>query len=433
MTSRYLLLCSALSIACSPGGNGRRDGGGELLPDGGFRQNDGRVIDPRFDAGPPFDPFDPDNACGISVVPTERVPGHLLVLFDRSSSMDTPPSGESGATKWELAVAAINSVLGTVSDELSMGLLLFPTGEGSECDVSLSGGVPQVPVGLLSETRATILELLETADPEGGDTAMFDALRAGWNYLDTLDVVGQRGVVLVSDGADTCDESDGDAVLMQAATELRDNDYLTFVVGLDQSNNELSSLAFNGGTPRNDTCLPECTMDLCRSDADCPGAGTCSAFAFGFGFCACSTDADCVSPQTCEAPPFCVPLPGFPCDPTCAGESNCCHYNAASDTFQADFEMALAEISRRFLQSCVFEVPRGADPSTFDPSLVNVGVTFEGEMRTVLPQSDDDSTNSWDYTDDTHRTLEIQGPICDRLLMSPGNVEIVLGCPTILI
>src|SRR5687767_6279297 len=133
--SRCLLFCSFLSVACSPAGMGRRDGGD--LPDGARLLPDGRVVDPRIDAGPAFDPFDPDNACGISVVPTERVPGHLLLLFDRSGSMDMPPSGESGATKWELAVDAINTVIGTVSDELSAGLLLFPTGEGSECDVTL--------------------------------------------------------------------------------------------------------------------------------------------------------------------------------------------------------------------------------------------------------------------------------------------------------
>ncbi len=433
------LLCSLLA-ACSAGGGvppGSDGGGGPGTDSGGLDAGvppgtDAGLRDSgRRDAGR-FDPFDPDAACGVSTVPTERVPGSLLLVFDRSGSMDNPPSGDSGPTKWDLATEAINTVLSSVSDELSAGLLLFPTGEGSECNVSLSAGVPQVAVAPLSTSRPQIMSALSSAAPTGGNTPMFDALRAGWRYLDTLDAPGQRGVVLVTDGAETCDEGDRAAVRMQAATELATNHYLTFAVGLDHSNNDLSTIAYNGGTPRNDTCMPECTSDLCSTDADCPGAGTCSTFLGGFGFCSCATNADCVAPQTCEpgCPPF---FPGCGIPPMCAGEANCCHYNAAASSFRSDFEAALDAIARRFLESCVFDVPRGSDPTMFDASLVNVGVTFEGEPRTVLPQSSDPDADSWNYTDSTHRSIIIQGPICDRLLMGSAVVEIVLGCPTILI
>ena len=69
----------------------------------------------------------------------------------------------------------------------------------------------------------------------------------------------------------------------------------------------------------------------------------------------------------------------------------------------------------------------------FDPGLVNVGVTFEGEDRTVLRRSSDPAVDSWNYVDDTHESILIQGDICDRLLDGSAVVEIVLGCPTILI
>ena len=78
-------------------------------------------------------------------------------------------------------------------------------------------------------------------------------------------------------------------------------------------------------------------------------------------------------------------------------------------------------------------LPRGEDPSSFDPSQVNVGVTFEGEDRTVLRRGSDPGVDSWDYTSDEHDSIVIQGPICDELLMGDATVEIVLGCPTILI
>lgn len=426
-----IVLWCLLFAACTAGG-GRPPQDGGIAPEGDADAGGaggGDAGRSTRDAGR-FDPFDPDAACGVSTVPTERVPGSLLLVFDRSGSMDSPPSGGSGPTKWDLATDAINTVLARVSDELSAGLLLFPTGVGSECDVSLSTEVPHVPVAPLSTSRTQIVSELASATPSGGDTPMFSALRAGWRYLDALDAPGQRGVVLVTDGAETCDQGDRAAVRMQAATELRDNNYLTFAVGLDHSNNDLSTIAYNGGTPRNDTCMPECTSDLCSTDADCPGAGTCNSSFGGFGFCSCATDADCVAPQTCQNPcgPFPCPLPMM-----CAGEANCCHYNAAASSFQSDFEAALDAIARRFLESCVFDVPRGSDPSMFDASLVNVGVTFEGESRTVLPQSSDPDADSWNYTDSGHRSIIIQGPICDRLLMGSAVVEIVLGCPTILI
>ncbi len=142
--------------------------------------------------------------------------------------------------------------------------------------------------------------------------------------------------------------------------------------------------------------------------------------------------------QTCQSPPpfiTCPPLPGGLCAPTAAsGPTDCCEYDASASDFQAQFESALSEIARRLLDSCVFDVPRGTDPSSFSPDLVNVGVTFDGEMRTVLRQGSDSSMSSWSYTDDSDTSIIIQGPICDRLLSGDSaNVEIVLGCPTILI
>lgn len=418
--------CSARSGDRTGGGPGTD--GGTADATSGFDGGPGRD-GASGDAGV-YDPFDPDAACGVSVVPTERVPGSLLLVFDRSGSMSDTPSGDAPGSgdpsKWDLATSAIDDVMASVSDDLGAGLMLFPTGEGDECDVVLSSGVPQVPVAPLSTSRSAISSTLSGASPSGGVTPMFDALRAGYDYLDTLDTPGQRGVVLVTDGAENCDDGDRDAVREQAATELETNNYLTFVVGLTTSNNDLSTLAYNGGTPRNDTCLPECTTSLCNSSADCPGAADCNQPLPGFpGFCACTADADCPDPLTCESFPF--------IGNQCTGEPNCCHYNAAEASFEADFEAALEEIAQRFLDSCVFELPRGDDPADFDPALVNVGVTFEGEDRTVLRRSDDSTTDSWDYTSDAYESIIIQGPICDRLLMGSAVVEIVLGCPTILI
>lgn len=432
---RFSLLSALLLViaGCDPGTD--PDGGGLIPLDGGPpRDADGT------DAGPPMsmtdagfvDPFDPANGCGSSAIPTERVPGQLLLVFDRSGSMNSAPSGDvsaSNPSKWDRSRQAINSVLSSVSDELSMGLMLFPPEGGGDCNVNLGAGVPHVPVAPLSTSRGQIMSTLSSSSAGSSQTPMFAALRAGYDYLDSLSGPGQRGLVLVTDGAETCENENRDMTMQRVADERTGSNYLTYAVGLTSNNNDLSTTAFNGGTPRTDTCLPECTSDLCTTDADCPGAGTCAEIIPGAGirFCSCATDADCVAPQTCTVPPFMI-FPG-----TCGGDSNCCHYNASEGNFQTEFEMALADIASRFLDSCVFELPRGTDPSTFDPTQVNVGVTFGSEMRQVLGRGMSSDVDSWDFTDSEQRSIVIQGPICDRLLMESATVEIVLGCPTILI
>jgi len=376
-----------------------------------------------------YDPFDPDAGCGAATIPTERVPGSLILVFDRSGSMDNPASGDSGPTKWDLATTAINSALSGVSDDLNMGLMLFPHTSGDECTVGADA--MSVDVAPLGTSRSLISSALSGASPSGGNTPIASALRAGWDQLDGLEGRGQKGLIMVTDGAESCEtsESERDAVLALAASENDTNGYLTYAVGLDESNNFLSTLAFNGETPRTDTCMPECTAKTCYDASECDGGQACNNMTIlGIpvpGTCQCTMDSHCPTGQTCET----IPIIG---GSTCEGPSNCCHYDAEGGSFETDFQMALEDIASRFLDSCVFEVPRD-DVEGFDPNLVNVGVTFEGEERTVLRQSSDSSMDSWNYTTPENDAIIIQGPICDRLLMGAAEVEIVVGCPTIII
>ena len=437
ISSTALLILAA--AGCDAGGarpSGRTDGS-MSTSDGGHTATMDATPMTRVDAQV-IDPFDPVRGCGASAIPTERVPGSLLLMFDRSGSMNN----DSTPTRWDMSVSAINAVLGSVSDELSLGLQLFPyASSGSDsCTVELPGGSPNVPIGPLSTTRSQITSALASASPSGGTTPVYEAARQGYRYLDTLSGPGQRGIIVVTDGGNNCMDSERTAFLAQVETERRTHGYLTYAVGLDESNNDLSTMAYNGGTPRTPDCIPECRNRSCLTNSDCP-SGSCVKLIDDSMFpgipvpgeCSCRGDADCPSPLTCEADPN--PLCGFlgSCADQCQGTANCCHYNAAGAGFRADFEAALADIASRFLESCVFRLPRGSDPSSFDPALVNVGVTFDGEPRRVLGRSDDPSTDSWGFTSDSHESIEIQGPICDRLLMDAATVEIVLGCPTILI
>lgn len=426
---KYAACLSMIVFAFVACGDDDRPGGTRDTGPGFDSAVDGDLPDiPGTDSGA-FDPFDPDNACGLSTIETERIPGSLLIVFDRSGSMDNEVGG---STRWNLAVAGMNSVLSSVSDELNAGLMLFSA--GGDCDVS---STPDVAIAPLSTSRSQIQSVLASNSP-GGSTPSYAALEAGYDYLDTLDTPGQRGLVLVSDGGESCEFERRSEVMARVQNENLAKGRLTFAVGLDFANNDLSTIAFNGGTPRVPGCLAECTSGSCLNESDCSGAPCVQILEGEPGFCSCENDGQCVMPQTCNPPPIMIPCLGLPpafCEAAnanrCTGDANCCQYNAAASDFQAQFEDALDEIARRLLDSCVFDVPAGTEG--FNPGQVNVGVTFEGEERQVLRRGDDPSVDSWSYADPSNTSLVIQGPICDRLLMGGATVEIVLGCDTILI
>jgi hypothetical protein len=401
----FLLAVAALSV----GGCTRERPDGDGVPFGTDGGADARFALGDVQGFTPYDPFDPSSACAASAVPTVRVPGSLLVVFDRSSSMDEDPNGSRPGdrdfteSKWDLAERAVSEELGRVSPELSVGLLLYPSNRDDVCSVELGAGVPQVPIAPLS-TSLPAIESALAGGTSGGQTPTFRALRAGYRVLDSLDTDGPRGIVLVTDGAENCERTDGADVLEDAQRRHDEQGYLSFAVGLDSRDNFLSTLAVNGGTQALEICEASCVAPptRCATDSDCPGGGTC------------------------------VPFVGF-CTEPAGGASTCCHYDVSSGGFDTEFRRALAEISSRFLDSCVFRVPRPANPADFSPTLVNVGVTFDGDARIVVPQGSDPTEDSWHYTDTEYSSIEIEGELCDRLRTESATVEIVLGCPTILI
>lgn len=412
MTQRFCsLLASLLVLAGSTGLSGcgddprtgpARDGGGGGGIDSGPLP-DGTISRP--DTGPAPDPFDPRNGCGATAIETQRIPGSVLLVFDFSASMnDDPRGGDGSPSKWDLATDAINGALMSVPDDLNVGLMLFPDPAERDCNVNPT---PQVPVGPLSTTRSAISSRLSST-PNGSQTPVIPAARQGWNHMLSLGTPGQKGIIVVTDGGENCETDRGDemAVHMEANTQNLAYGVTTYAVGLTTSNSLLSGLAYYGGTPRNDTCVPDCNSEgrPCTTNADCTRGATCqSVFGLPVQFCMGGSSAEC------------------------------CHYDVTEGGFAAEFEAALEEIAQRFLDSCVFDLPRGSDPGSFDAGQVNVGVTFSGEERTVLGRSEDSSVDSWNYTSDAYESIIIQGPICEELLSGNATVEIVLGCPTILI
>ena len=374
-------LAAGWSVGCGadnrgPGGTGAGDAGGPPS-DGGVANPDGPIG--NVDAGTldNFNPFDPDAACGAALIPSQRVPGSLLFVYDRSASMEEDPRGNDfgsdqymGPSKWETARSEVNGVLGRTGDELSTGMLLFPpAGGGDDCSVNLGASVPQVPIGELATTRSAIGAQLNES-PAGANTPIIEALRAGYAHLDTLTTPGQRGLVLVTDGAENCRQDERDAMVTEVAMQHSAKGYQTYAIALGIQHGFLSRIAEAGGTARNDTCTGQCiaSQPFCMSDADCPSSQSCSG------------------------------LGGFM---ICMGPTDCCNYSASEENFQADFAAAIDDIARRFLDSCVFEVPETS--GTFDP-------TLDGHLRPCV-----NHLGPW-----LNHFIGLDGPFCSLDVQSPS-------------
>lgn len=417
-TPQYVFFLSILFCACSVGGR----------VDDLNTNSDSGSADSRADVNLSVDnPFDPNNRCGENIVDTQKVPGHLLIVFDRSGSMEAEVGS---STRWDLAKNAVNSALAGLTQELNVGLALFPDDRASsECSAPTGLDVSISPI---STSRSQVTSVLNANDASGGSTPLAATLPFAWSQIAAVSGRGAKAVAVVTDGDDSCAEGDEQrAVLTQAASQLAQG-IKTYAIGLQAENGFLSSLAVNGGTRRNATCDEVCgsITTTCTSDAECTNGQTCQEPIFGLPLvpreCGCTNDAQCESGYTCDEENLIFTIIPGRC--RVSGAVECCHQVVQEAGFQANFQTILEEIAGE-LSSCVFEVP--SSTMAFDPSLVNVGVTQTGASRMVLPRSMDTSRSSWDFVDTSFRTLRIQGPVCDQIKNSEAKVEIVIGCATI--
>lgn len=339
------------------------------------------------------------DVCASSTVSADRSPANLLFLIDRSGSMNCnlPPiqsSAECEAnpqkvnggepSKWEVTEAALVDAfteLETADPLPSIGLAYFNSdnycGFPSAPDVALtqlSGDAGTDP------HLAAITTSLGAVSPQGYTPIIGTTMRA-FDYLysneDTLD--GLLFVVLLTDGAETCDPNNLD-LLIQKSLEASWIGIRTFVLGAPGSEDArgfLSQIAYNGGTP---------------TDPSCDHSGT----------------------------------------PADAGD---CHIDM---TLASDFAQALADALERIsteVLSCVFDVPEpGPGDPPVDLAKVNVKWTdSDGNEEYILQDGSDcsDSSNQgWQYQDNNTKIV-LCGQACEDVKNDPGgSVEIELGCQT---
>jgi hypothetical protein len=362
--------------------------------------------------------------CGESRIQATKRPVNLLLLIDRSKSMDSPPrdasagplgaagasgdaggaagaSGASGAasevTKWELLKDQLVDSLGKAKQDLSYGMLLFPDSDEVElsdllCEMS-SGSTVQVPV--TQGTQAIVeIDAVLGETPPAGNTPTAAALGRALEYFTTgqgSQLEGDNYVLLATDGGPNCDFE----------TSCEPDACIPNIAGVDC------------GGPDANCCQyapDQCVDDEATADAlDALREASVKTFIVGIpgselfsGFLDEFADAG-----------------GMARTPTSDAPHR--YYKVEADGNMQGLSDVLIEITGSLIQRCDLQLEE--EP----PDLAKLNVYVDGD---VVPQEGDDG---WRVEGSTSPpTVHIQGETC-RHIETKGveSVSIQYGCPTV--
>lgn len=383
---------AALALGCNAGGD-RVNFGPAANGDAGADVSDD-VRFPNLDASRDAIParetsilIPEDAACATATADAMQRPMNLLVVLDRSGSMNNT---SSNPTKWVAAVNALRALVTRLDDQTRVGLTFFPA--LSQAEVVGGYTTPAVPIGALATTRAAILSRLSSTSANG-NTPMTCAMQGSIAYYRGFTMDGSRNVILITDGVPTEECTDTAAQCGPLPNPIDFNAFLQWTMCRDRVGS--NAVRVQVGLAQRET--PPVRVFV---------AGTPEASNTFLSDLA-------VTGQTSRAPD---------CRATMS-----CHYSLGTASFEADLNRALDEIRGRAI-SCEFEV--NADPSRVDPTRVNVNYQGTGDAMSRLILRDVGHTDGWDYSAGM-RSIVLYGPACDRVRTDPrARVRIVFGCPT---
>lgn len=195
--------------------------------------------------------------CEGSTFDATLVPPNVLIVLDRSSSMNAAPNGQNvnagNPSKWTIAKDAVASVSSTYATQIRFGLKLYPgedlaCNDGGRCDDT--GFVPGhvfVDPGQADATAQISMTLMD-ADTCSFGTPTQEALAILESYTPLQDTTRANAILLITDGQSSCEDPVPEAaVLLGKSPSIR-----TFVVGFggEVDATELNGLAENGGTAK---------------------------------------------------------------------------------------------------------------------------------------------------------------------------------------
>ncbi|HJZ87513.1 MAG TPA: vWA domain-containing protein [Polyangia bacterium] len=234
------------SGGASGGGSGGRGGGGGTAGSGGGAGGSGGFGGSGGSGGGGGIDNSPDAmSCGMQDFTLQRLPPDLLIVQDKSGSMNDPPSG-GGASKWQQITTALSMSVVMSQAQIRWGLVFFPS--DILCGTS---STPSVPVG---PNNAGAVQSAIAGTSPGGATPTQHAVRDATSYLLGLADSNPRYIVLSTDGEPNCSFGVNDnAGAEQAVTDAANMGIRTFVIGISagsMADGVLNQMAQNGGEAR---------------------------------------------------------------------------------------------------------------------------------------------------------------------------------------
>jgi hypothetical protein len=201
-----------------------------------------------------------DANCGASMYGLEMLPPDMLIVLDKSGSMNDDTSNMSCAnvancmSKWSQMTPAINQVVGQTDGMVRWGLKYYPSGSGSNNSCTVNNN-PEVPVG--DNVGAAVMSSIAMTTP-GGRTPTSTAVNTGATYLAGLGDPNPKYILLATDGLPNCapgqnSANDDTAGAVAAVTAAKNMGIGVFVVGISTNGTDadgtLNMLAQAGGYP----------------------------------------------------------------------------------------------------------------------------------------------------------------------------------------
>ena len=146
----------------------------------------------------------PDNALGCGRTLEEFIPrpADVLILFDRSGSMET---ASGSGTRYQAVAGLLSDLVRNYAPYVHFGYQEMPGRQG--CESQLIAGCCASPpsIGVAENNAQAVAAALTAAAPMDGNTPTAASLRAVLAYYETLDDgIDNRFVLLATDGAPNC-------------------------------------------------------------------------------------------------------------------------------------------------------------------------------------------------------------------------------------